>query len=253
MELVDADSESPTLISNVEVMLLLQKNLEERNNANGRRRNSNKRNKHLRHRDWVEEEVFNYLQTTPCVKLDPDRRLEFHSKLKGNKRMIMVRHGNTADTSTPQASADAADTQKQQQQEGLGAAASPTAAAAAAAAKKTGFGLTDAEAIQIMNMMPTQPVEIHLMVDELQSRMSEERQEEFLAFIQSFSTAAEEEEEGSDAASGEEADDEGMEQAEEEDEEMEENGKGRRKLKNGKPPAKVNVKKEVDDDQTGII
>jgi len=66
------------------------------------------------------------------------------------------------------------------------ATAATTADASITKSVPTGFNLTEAEALQIMNMMPSQPVEIHLMVDELQSRMSEEEQEEFLDFISSY-------------------------------------------------------------------
>ena len=36
--------------------------------------------------------------------------------------------------------------------------------------------------------MPTEPVEIHLMVEDLHSRMSETKQEEFLNMIQSYNS-----------------------------------------------------------------
>lgn len=55
----------------------------------------------------------------------------------------------------------------------------------------TGFGLTEAETLQILNFMPTEPVEIHLMVEDLHVRMSETKQEEFLNMIQSFNNSTE--------------------------------------------------------------
>ena len=48
--------------------------------------------------------------------------------------------------------------------------------------------VTEAESIQILNLMPTEPVEIHLMVEDLHSRMSETKQEEFLNMIQSYNS-----------------------------------------------------------------
>jgi len=168
MELVNGDSASPTLISNVEVMELLKKNIDERARANNQNKKKSKKRADMRyrHRDWVEGEVYKYFQSTPCVKLDPAKREEFHSKLKGNKKLRRSsgekKEGGNGD-------------QKQAAQEN-GA---------------IGFDLTEAEACQIMNMMPTQPVEIHLMVDDLQSRMPEERQEEFLAFVEAYSTGPE--------------------------------------------------------------
>ena len=95
------------------------------------------------------------------VKLEPNKREEFYSKLKGNKKIRQ-----TNESSENNAMEEDAKPQS----------------------STSGFDLTEAEALQIMNMMPSEPVEIHLMVDELQSRMSEEKQEEFLACIQSYST-----------------------------------------------------------------
>lgn len=50
---------------------------------------------------------------------------------------------------------------------------------------KEGFGLTDAETLQVLNFMPRESVEIHLMIEELQVRMPEERQEELLELVAS--------------------------------------------------------------------
>ena len=88
MELVDGDAESPTLISNIEVMQLLKNNIDERSKQNNNKKKNNKRNKLFRHRDWGESEVYQYLASTPCVKLEPNKREEFYSKLKGNKKKI---------------------------------------------------------------------------------------------------------------------------------------------------------------------
>ena len=51
--------------------------------------------------------------------------------------------------------------------------------------RTTGFGLTEAESLQVLNFMPQEKVEIHLMVEELHARMSEERQDELLELIKS--------------------------------------------------------------------
>jgi len=50
-----------------------------------------------------------------------------------------------------------------------------------------GFGLTDAEGLQILNFMPQESVELHLMIEDLQSRMSDERQDMLLSIIGSYS------------------------------------------------------------------
>lgn len=48
---------------------------------------------------------------------------------------------------------------------------------------KEGFGLTDAETLQVLNFMPREIVEMHLMIEDLQVRMSDERQEELLHLV----------------------------------------------------------------------
>uniref|UniRef100_A0A7S1DDV3 DNA-directed RNA polymerase III subunit RPC9 n=2 Tax=Cyclophora tenuis TaxID=216820 RepID=A0A7S1DDV3_CYCTE len=52
--------------------------------------------------------------------------------------------------------------------------------------KKDGFGLTEAETLQVINLMPSESVEIHLMIEDLPSRMTDEKQEELLNFVASF-------------------------------------------------------------------
>jgi len=53
---------------------------------------------------------------------------------------------------------------------------------------KGDFGLTDAETLQILNFMPRESVEIHLIIEDLPSRLAEERQEELLTLIGSYIT-----------------------------------------------------------------
>ena len=218
MELVETDSESPTLISNVEVMQLLQKRLEERTTQETKKKKAIKKpNKHMRHRDWIEEEVHKYLQSTPCVRLDPDRTEEFKSKLKGSKRSRQPASSKKSETNR-----NGDDVQN---------------ATTTTATTTTGYGLTAAESLQIMNMMPLELVEIHLMVDDLQSRMSETQQEEFLEFIQSYSTnsSTEDPKAASEGAEATEENDPGG-----DSKAVLENGH-----ENGKPPP-VKVKKEID-------
>jgi hypothetical protein len=51
-----------------------------------------------------------------------------------------------------------------------------------------GFGLTKAEGVQLLNFMPQESVELHLMIQDLQLRMSDERQLELLKTIGSYSS-----------------------------------------------------------------
>lgn len=101
-----------------------------------------------KHRDWIESQVVEYLKTTPCVDLERDNLENFQSTLMSSKKLKSS--GNTA--------------------------------------SETGFGLTEAEALQVVNFMPKEKVEIHLMVEELHTRMTDDRQDELLQYIQSQST-----------------------------------------------------------------
>lgn len=232
MELVDGDSESPTLISNLEVMQLLQKNIEERAKKDGQKKVKKRPNKQFRHRDWVEAEVHRYLESTPCGKLDPDRREEFYSKLKGNKK---IRQKSASVASKQEDSTSLEEQQQQQAQHNDTAAVSV----------KTGYNLTEAEALQIMNNMPSEPVEIHLMIDELQSRMSEERQEHFLEFIRSYCIGDEEENDATNATQEAEPMDE--DDKEQDSIKMGQNGK----RANGRKPRAVKVKEEAESEEAG--
>lgn len=51
---------------------------------------------------------------------------------------------------------------------------------------KEKFGLTAAESLQILNFMPRESVEIHLFIEGLPSRLTEERQVELLSLIGSY-------------------------------------------------------------------
>ena len=146
------NASSPTLISNKQVLEILKKNAEQRLEQEGKRRKDKKKNR-FRHRDWIETQVINYLDGTPCVQLEGMAAMEaLHEKLVSSKQ-------------TRQTTDETNET---------------------AEAKTTGFGLTDAEALQLVNFMPTEPVEIHLMIEELHARMSETKQEELIDVIKGY-------------------------------------------------------------------
>jgi hypothetical protein len=131
---MNEESGAPDLVSNIEVMEFLQKRLEERTTQ----RHS------LRHRDWIEDKVVEYIKSTPAVRLDSSRRQELQSILRRPSKRNGVVKSNS------------------------------------------GFGLTEAESLQIVNCMPTEPVEIHLMVEDLQSRLTERQQDDILVLVGSY-------------------------------------------------------------------
>lgn len=133
-----ASDETPQIISNLDVMKALE----------GREPAVNKAGKPIRqfqHRDWIQSKVVEYLQSTPCRKLDDTRHKDLQKTLQSQKR-IRAENGSS---------------------------------------KLSGFGLTEAEAVQVLNLAPTEPVEIHLVVEELQNRLDEEQQNHLLQFVRS--------------------------------------------------------------------
>mmetsp|Transcript_15165 Transcript_15165/g.34981 ORF Transcript_15165/g.34981 Transcript_15165/m.34981 type:complete len:199 (-) Transcript_15165:30-626(-) len=128
-----AKGDTPDLVANLELMQILRERTEER-----RKENRKKPHPKLRHRDWIEDQVLQYLVETSS-------------------------HGQSWDT------------------ERL-----PEMVATLRKETAPGFGLTDAEVLQVLNFMPREAVEIHLMLEDLSSRMSEDRQAELLAYIESF-------------------------------------------------------------------
>lgn len=156
------NSDTPTLVTNLEVMHILEELIESREKESGERKN-NKEYAKLRHRDWIEDKVYEHLKSAPCANLSIDRMPELVSKLKGKK--VGTGHvppkNNNGDKNGGNKPADDGE---------------------------ESFGLTDAETLQILNLQPREPVEIHLMIEELHSRMTEERQTALLKVIQSHAT-----------------------------------------------------------------
>ena len=153
------DSDSPILISNAEILALLDKKVTKRREKlamqnQGRRK---QRETKPQHREWIEEKVWDYLKNSPCVNVDVSKIDELQSILTSSKRRRQL-------------------------------VSDPTSAVTGTSSKSTNtsFGLTQAEAIQIVNFLPSEPVEIHLMVEELHDRMTEASQEELLKCIAAY-------------------------------------------------------------------
>ena len=145
---------TPQLISNAQVLEIL-------NQQTPPLRRRRRRDVPARH---VAKQVQKYLQTTPCVRLSSSAQQqgELMQKLQCKKKRALLPPPPNTTTST---------------------STSQTSAAAA-----TGFGLTHAEAIQCLNMVPTALVEIHLVVEDLPGRLSERQQQDLLALLISAAT-----------------------------------------------------------------
>eukprot|EP00531_Pseudo-nitzschia_arenysensis_P008356 CAMPEP_0116155358 /NCGR_PEP_ID=MMETSP0329-20121206/22266_1 /TAXON_ID=697910 /ORGANISM="Pseudo-nitzschia arenysensis, Strain B593" /LENGTH=230 /DNA_ID=CAMNT_0003652389 /DNA_START=136 /DNA_END=828 /DNA_ORIENTATION=+ len=182
--LTDSKSSTPVLLPNVELMALLKKGVKDnkkrmdaeiRKQKQRAKKNGNERkvkNK-FEHRDWIQEQVLAYLKGTPCVNIPT-------AKLKELKSKCMSKGSSSSSSSS-------SPTKKKRRTTLSGDSSSSSSPRK----QSPGYGLTEAEALQILNFMPQEPVEIHLMVDDLHDRMSETKQEEFLNMIRSYNTAVE--------------------------------------------------------------
>ena len=158
----------PALVTNIEVMNIISKRIEQRQEQGQeetQERAHNKKGNKLRHRDFIEEKVYEYLQTTPCALVDFETMPEFVGRLKGTQEKKEDVTSSTEHLKTEsKESAEHIDTNDEAQ----------------------GYNMTDAEILQISNHMPTELVEIHLMIEELMGRMDEVKQNELLKLIADY-------------------------------------------------------------------
>jgi hypothetical protein len=192
--LTDSKSSTPVLVPNAEFMELLEKDVKDNKNrlANEKRKQKKKGRKNnndnndwkfknkFDHRDWIQEHVLEYLKSTPCVNIPTSKLNEL--KLKCTSKGLSLSSSSLTITK-----------KKRQTVSGDPAVSSPKPLPSKrkSSSSSPGYGLTEAEAVQILNFMPQEPVEIHLMIENLHDRMSETKQEEFLEMIRSYNTSVE--------------------------------------------------------------
>ena len=177
----------PALVTNAEVMQLLAARTEARakhdaevataaadpGTTNGRPGAKRKRRvddtKRHRHRDWIESKLLDYLQSGPSATISGSDAGSSNNlaELVKTLRAPPPRKGK---------SNDAKKDGKRKSKNGGNEAGTAD----------NGYGLTDGEMLQILNHMPTELVELHLIIDDLPSRMSDERQEELLQLIATY-------------------------------------------------------------------
>mmetsp|Transcript_12585 Transcript_12585/g.21397 ORF Transcript_12585/g.21397 Transcript_12585/m.21397 type:complete len:184 (+) Transcript_12585:67-618(+) len=172
--LKSGDSHAPALLTNLEVMELLQERVAIREASSSDGNNNNKLPSLFQARDWIEQTVFDYLNSSPAgsseVKLDDMPKL-----VKTLRR----------EPSATIAASDADDNKLDESSDVV-----------------QGYGLTTAETLQVLNHLPTSLVELHLLIEDLEKRIpEEEKQMEFLRLLSQYSgrdveeAAGEEEEE----------------------------------------------------------
>ena len=166
----------------------------------------------LRHRDYIEEHVLSYLSYSPCAQTNLTQLSTLVSKLRRNKKKKKMKgrkqqqqqqqqknNANSTNTAIKieQQEQESMDVDKdnnnnnndtihiknnndeqQQQEEEEEEDTVPN------------FGFTDAEILQILNLMPTTPVEIHLMIEDLPNRLDEDEQCQLIDLIKSYSLSS---------------------------------------------------------------
>jgi hypothetical protein len=110
-----------------------------------------KSNKRFQHRNWIEQRVMEHLEASPCTKLDTSRRQELSSLLKAGEKLIQP-----ADESQRLVDDDL-----------------------------TGYGLSDYEVMQILDFMPSEQVEMYLMVSGYND-YSDRKKEALIDLVASF-------------------------------------------------------------------
>merc|ERR1712232_125095 len=101
-----------------------------------------------------EEKVLEYIESTPCTNVDFDTLPNMVKRLRAPKKKNVAQDASSS-----------SDTMHNDQYN---------------------FGLTDAETLQILNLMPQELVEYHLIIDDISSRMSDDRQNELIDVVKEY-------------------------------------------------------------------
>jgi hypothetical protein len=211
----------PDLVTNMEVMNILSNRLTIRQEeeeaaatigtiehaentstsiANGK---SNDKNSKLRHRDYIEETVYEYLAHSACANVDLDKIPTLVSKLKGKRKVkkAVVSNQNQSNDVGDNANANIhANANKLVKTEEGAFVPEPVSEPVSMdtneenddndnnsnSSMDQNYGLTDAETLQILNHMPTEPVEVHLMIQDLPSRLNEDEQNNLIELIAEY-------------------------------------------------------------------
>jgi RNA polymerase Rpb4 len=202
----DDNEESPLsssgLLSNLAVLELLlprveqrrQKRQEEESFDNNTKRKSRKRRKSLRHRDWIEEQVVEYIRKSATMQFQSSKHaLPLQTRLRKRPRERKL-PSSMDDPNSMNA------TNKSEQSNALSVSSSSsthingsfypilndTKNHGPEKQVETAFDFTEAEAIQVINLVPTELVDFNLLIDDLPERLSEQQQEECLSLIQQY-------------------------------------------------------------------
>ena len=181
MEVLQSGND-PTIVTNVEVMQLLQERIAARQQTltpNGGagvndESHSNNRKNPFQNRDWIEQTVLNHLQSSPVGRINNEKLLGNMPKLVEILRRDPGTSGGDViiNSHTEVGDGEQQHQHQQHQEEQL-----------------DGYGLTKMETLQILNHLPTSLVELHLLIDDLEKREhldEDEKQLKLLRLISQF-------------------------------------------------------------------
>eukprot|EP00957_Ditylum_brightwellii_P173313 13194787-Ditylum_brightwellii.AAC.1 len=82
---------APALVTNIEVLDIVSRKLNHRAEENSDEPDNNRRQRRgmqsqLRHRDWIEERMYEYLKSTPCANVDIAQMPSLVSDLRGKRK-----------------------------------------------------------------------------------------------------------------------------------------------------------------------
>ena len=175
-----SSTSNPALLPNAELMEMLEKDVranlkelrqqEQKQKPQRKGKAPRKIKSQFEHRDWIQKHVLEYLGETPCVNIPTSKlrelksrctKKELSSSLRKKRKVGGVSQSKPASSSLSSPSKPSPDS----------------------------YGLTEAEALQVLNHMPQEMVEMHLIVEDLHDRMSEAKQEGLLNMIRSYNTS----------------------------------------------------------------
>ncbi len=236
----------PALVTNIEVMHILSNRIQTRqeeasgpfnnnsdnqpttitemNGSNNINNNHHRRHGKLRHRDYIEESVYHYLSYSACAGTNVQKMPDLVRQLRKGRDVVRTRSSSSSNKKKCSQS-----TQNLQQDRNQMIKKEDTQTTVKEEEDyhhhhnhkdendnendgddddgEPNFGLTDSETLQIVNLMPTTPVEIHLMIEDLANRLNEEEQGKLTELISQYAgtvpTSVEEAEEGGEEEDGE--------------------------------------------------
>lgn len=160
----------PELVADIELLDILQ--------SKRKHYSTPKKKGKLRHRDFIELKVYKYLKSGPCDEWDRERLPTLVRKLKAPICPVIK-------ISDPQS--DPKKALKKSNDEGptkVGFDDYLNDTTMVGMTQEQGFGLVDGEVLQVLNLIPREPVDIHLITEELMDRMDEDQQNDLLALIE---------------------------------------------------------------------